>query len=393
MRLFHVELESQPALGIDLHPRLTVVAADVATRARIVDAFDALLRGRASGLRGALVTGGAVADFVVESTSGPVLPGVPTIVRAGDLEILSDNGTPSASERAEARHTEAMQGLRLAEAAHSEQQRIIEGLLARGAHAAGPAPAPPASVAASGVPGGAEADECRRHLRAYLDELEQAVDGSDLDGRTRVHLLERGTVLAAEASRLGVCGPASVRALLDAVDALSQVPSYAGGGGGGASRSSAPVGTLVREVVLDLDTVPEATNGDAAAELARAEERLGALEEAVGAARSRALAVFAELESVRRAAGPVSVAGGAFSQALRARLNRPTATSWVGPSPVLVDDVLAPCPADDLDAARAVLLEAAQRAQVIYLTADETAIAWASQLAPDDGLLTQPTAR
>jgi hypothetical protein len=387
MRLFHVELESQPALGIDLHPRLTVVAADVSTRARIVDAFDALLRGRASGLRGALVSGGAVADFVVESTSGPVLPGVPTIVRPEDLEVASVDDGPSAAEKAEVRHRDAMQELRVAEAAVTEQERIVEALRNRGVHVARPEPA---------VAGG-DTDACRQHLRAYVDELQEAVDRPDLDERSRVQLLEKGTVLAADASRLGIVKPASVRALLDAVDTLNQVPSFAGGGRAGASSSGGGrgVGTLVREVVLDLETEPEPepSSGSVALELARAEERLRSLGEAVGAARSRALAVFAELEAVRRAAGPMHDGGGWFSNALRSRLNRPTATSWVGPSPVLVDDVLARCPAEDLDTARSVLLEAAQRAQVIYLTADEGSIAWATQLAPDDGLLTRPTPR
>jgi len=120
MRLFHVQLETQPALDLELHPRLTVVAADIATRARIVEALDTLLRGRASGLHGALVADGAVANFVVESTSGPVLPAVPTIVRPADIDATFEVDVRTPAERAEARHAEALEGLRVAEAALAE---------------------------------------------------------------------------------------------------------------------------------------------------------------------------------------------------------------------------------------------------------------------------------
>ena len=100
MRLFHLELEREPALAIELHPRLTVLAVEPTLRARLVDALDGLLRGRASELRGALGAEGMRAEFMVESPSGPVLPGVPTIVREGDIDVSADANAPSATERA-----------------------------------------------------------------------------------------------------------------------------------------------------------------------------------------------------------------------------------------------------------------------------------------------------
>src|SRR3954454_14041699 len=122
MRLFHLELERESALKIELHPRLTVVAADAPTRALVVDAFDTLLRGRAAGLRGALVAEGARADFVVETTTGPVLPGVPMVVRAFDIDPAASDTGGSAVERAEHRHADALGALHAAEAALAEQQ-------------------------------------------------------------------------------------------------------------------------------------------------------------------------------------------------------------------------------------------------------------------------------
>jgi hypothetical protein len=386
MRLFHLELEREPALAIELHPRLTVVGADAATRARVVDAFDALLRGRASGLRGALITDDARSDFAVESTSGPVLPAVPTIVRAADIGAVADADVSATIGRAEARHADALAALNQAEEALVEQQQVIATLHARQPVPAGAPAAPP--TFANGDAGGGEPEACRRLLREYVVELQDALQSPSLPDQRRVQLLERGTVLAADASRLGVCRPASVRALLDAVDAFNVTPSLAGG---------APVTTLVREVVLDLD----AANGLAlygtdeevvdSAEVRAAEERLDVLERDAGAARSRALAVFAELESIRRATGTAErEPGGAFSSALRARLGRPMPTSWVGPTPIVVDDALVGCPPDDLNAARAALVDAAQRTQVVYVTDDTDALAWAQRLPPDQGALARP---
>jgi hypothetical protein len=68
-------------------------------------------------------------------------------------------------------------------------------------------------------------------------------------------------------------------------------------------------------------------------------------------------------------------------------------TSWVGPSPIVVDDALAVCPPEDIDAARAALVEAAQRTQVVYVTDDADALSWAQQLLPDRGVLTRPSAQ
>jgi hypothetical protein len=385
MRLFHLELEREPALAIELHPRLTVLAVEPTLRARLVDALDGLLRGRASELRGALGAEGMRAEFMVESPSGPVLPGVPTIVREGDIDVSADANAPSATERAEARHAEALQGLDAAEAALAQQQVVVERLHARGTNAVATTTiAPPAPAPLS-----AESDACRKELRVYLDELQSALLLPSRPERLRVDLLERGTVLAADASRLGVCRPATVRALLDAIDALNVVPA----------APATPVDTLVRQVATEVDgrsiaadpwqpAANDPLGGDA--ELSDAERRLAALERELGAARSRALAVFAELESVRRTAGSNGRArGGAFSSALRARLNRPMPTTWVGASPIVLDDALAACPADDVDAARAAVLDAAQRAQVVYLTNDADTLTWASRLPTDLGTVTR----
>jgi hypothetical protein len=377
MRLFHVELEQPPAFGLELHPRLTVVAADVSTRARIVDALDLLLRGRASGLRGTLVADGALADFIVESTSGPVLPAVPTIVRVADIDAAFELDVRTPAERARARHAEALEGLRLAESALEDQQRTVEAL--RDQHGRSVVPAPPAT---------GDTDTVRRDLRAYVAELQAALHAPRLDDHDRVALLERGTVLAADASRLGVCTPASVRALLDAVDTLNTAPAFSADG----DTTGAVVATLVDEVMTDLDAGGH--SGGAGTGLQRAEERRAELEQAVGTARSRALAVFAELETARRAAGAANgepTAG--FAAALRARLGRPLPMSWVGPSPIVVDDALAGCPTDEVDGARVALLEAAQRAQVVYVTGDPETITWAAHLAADDGVLTRVAPR
>ncbi len=367
MRLLHLELEREPALAIELHPQLTVLAVEPPVRARVVEALDGLLRGRASELRGVLAADAMRADFVVESTSGPVLPGVPTIVRAADIDVSGDAKVASATERAEARHAAALRGLDEAERALARQQVVVEQLHARGtARTATIAPPNPASD---------EAVACRERLRAYLDELRGAVGTGSLPERERIHLLERGTVLAADASRLGVCSPPSVRALLDAIDVLDVIPA----------TPAAPVDGLLQQVADDL-----AGDGGADAELTDAQEQLLALEREAGAARSRALAVFAELESVRRTAGANGrEPGGAFSSALRARLSRPMPATWVGGAPIVLDDALAACPADDVDAARAAVLDAARRAQVVYLTDDPDMLAWASRLAPDVGALTR----
>jgi hypothetical protein len=273
--------------------------------------------------------------------------------------------------------------LRTAESALAEQQQVV-ARLQEAVRPPDPVPAP-AGTATSGEP-----EACRQRLRLYIDELQEAVRAPAMTEQRRVNLLERGTVLAADASRLGVCRPATVRALLDAVDTLNGIPTPDAG--------SAPVATLVREVVVDLDVAAPPLGGvdagRAATELRTEQERLDALEQAGGAARSRALAVFAELESVRRSAGPVvAEPTGAFSTALRSRLGRPMPTSWVGPSPIIVDDALAACPADEVAAARAVLLEVAQRAQVVYITADADALAWASHLPADQGAMVRPATR
>jgi hypothetical protein len=387
MRLSRVELESPPALGLELHPRLTVVAADPGTRARIVAALDALLRGRASDLRGAFVADTAFAEFVVESTSGPALAGTPAIVRPNDIDTTAATG-PSAAERAEERYADALEGLRLAEAALAEQHHVVEALRER-ARTGAPAAVPAAPVVVDVHD--AERQECRTRLRAYVDELQAALRDPAIDERARIALLEQGTVLAADASRLGVCRPAAVRALLDAVDALNRVPSFAGPAGAGAG-----VEPLVREVVSDLDAPTGAGAAPApsagADELTHAEERVETFDRAVVAARSRALAVFAELESARRSSGSAT-GGGTFATALHARLNRPMATSWVGASPVIVDDALVGCPRDDLPASRTVLLDAARRVQVVYVTDDADALAWASQLPADDGALVRAEPR
>jgi hypothetical protein len=381
MRLFHLELEREPALAIGLHPRLTVLAVDAPLRARVVDALDGLLRGRASELRGALGGDGARAEFMVESPSGPVLPGVPTIVREGDIDVGGNAPAPSPTERAEARHAEALQGLDQAEAALAQQQVLVERLHARATTATLTATlAPP-------EPESAEAEACRTKLRSYLDELQPALAAAALPERERVELLERGTLLAADASRLGVCRPATVRALLDAIDGLNVVPAAA----------SVPSETLVGQVADELDGVRAGGPAGAGAddpEVSDAQQRLDALEREAGAARSRALAVFAELESLRRTAGTNGrEPSGAFSTALRARLNRPMPTTWVGASPIVLDNALASCPPDDVAAARAAVLDAAQRAQVIYLTDDPDTLEWASQLSAELGTVTRVPAR
>ena len=68
-------------------------------------------------------------------------------------------------------------------------------------------------------------------------------------------------------------------------------------------------------------------------------------------------------------------------------------TSWVGPTPIVVDDALLGCPADDLAAARRALVDAALRTQVVYVTDDADALAWASHLPADQGALTRPSTR
>jgi hypothetical protein len=393
MRLFHLELDCEPALAIELHARLTVVAVDETTRGRVVDALDGLLRGRASGLRGALEVDGAHADFAIESTSGPVLPGVPIIVRTNDIDVGGPTSAPSSTERTEARHADALHGLRTTEAALAEQQRIVDALRARyNAPSVGGAAVAP--VAPSPTARASEPDTVRSRLRTYVDELQRAFATPTLSERERVQLLERGTVLAADASRLEVVRPASVRALLDVIDGLN-APSLPAPGADGAS----PVATLVRDIERELASArtgngaaATATHGDAEcdAEFERAVERLETLEAAVGSARSRALAVFAELESARRAGSAATPPERVFLAALRARLNRPMPASWVGTPPIVVDDVLVGCPANELADARDTLVDVAQRTQVVYVTADDDTVAWASALAPEHGVAVHP---
>jgi hypothetical protein len=67
--------------------------------------------------------------------------------------------------------------------------------------------------------------------------------------------------------------------------------------------------------------------------------------------------------------------------------------SWVGASPIVLDDTLAACPSDDVEAARAAVLDAAQRAQVVYFTGDPDTLAWASRLPADLGTVTRVPAR
>jgi hypothetical protein len=381
MRLIHLELEHEPACTLHLHPRLTVVEADGPARARVVGSLDGLLRGRASGLRGALVGEGAMADFIVESTSGTVLPGAPLVLRAADLEYAAGGGDgPSPVEHAEARHQRTVEDLERAEQAHAAMQREIDALQERRARAV--------HALDGAAAAGAEPEHCRVQLRDYLDDLQRAALAPSLDGATRVRLLERGTVLAADAVRLSVCRPPTVRALLDALGALNRAPSFPP-----APRAGDPPSLLdaAREVRADLDRAGSSTtvDGDAAraellhsdAELREATTRLDALQRAVSAARSRALAVFAELETVRRTSGGAVVTG--FVPALRARLTGRAPASWVGVPPVILDDTLRVCPPDDVAGARAVVVDASERAQLIYVTDDPDAIEWARSLPPD----------
>jgi hypothetical protein len=161
------------------------------------------------------------------------------------------------------------------------------------------------------------------------------------------------------------------------------------------TSAHAPVDSLIRQVVVDLEgDRADVDGGCAETELSDAQQRLLVLEREASAARSKALAVFAELESVRRTAGTNGrTPGGAFSSALRARLTRPMPASWVGASPIVLDDTLAACPSDDVEAARAAVLDAAQRAQVVYFTGDPDTLAWASRLPADLGTVTRVPAR
>jgi uncharacterized protein YhaN len=387
MRLFNVELETEPRLAITLHPRLTVIAADPSTRVRIVDALDRLMRGRAGGLKGSLAGEGANAEFMVESSSGPILAGAPMIVHATDVEVGgATEERPSPQERAEARHAQALEELDEAEKIHAEAEAGIEALRHQRVHAL---------EAIDRVKRNGNApDDCRRQLRVYVDELDAALRGSTLPDAVRIDLLERGTMLVADAARLGVCRPMTVRTLLDAVDALNRRPARAAADGSVGIASVVP-----RDAIEEIEgpfAVPDAASAERdlvriEAELRDAVNGLGPLERAVSSARSRALAVFAELEALRRTAGPEHSSG--FAAALRARLSRRAPTSWVGPPPVILDDALVHCPDDERDGALAVLIDIADRAQVIYITDDADALAWAARLAPTDGVVAQPTAR
>jgi hypothetical protein len=185
-----------------------------------------------------------------------------------------------------------------------------------------------------------------------------------------------------------------VRALLDTLDALNPMPV------GATSATPRLNGTHVpREVIADLEGVGKGGGpADPAhselvvleTELREAVAQRAALDRAVASARSRALAVFAETESTRRANGD-DVPG--YAGALRARLTKRGATSWVGAAPVVLDDALASCPPDQVDDARAALLDASEHAQCIYITADAALLTWAAQLAPEAGVLAQPVPR
>lgn len=381
MRLFHLELQHEPSGTIALHPRLTVIEADAPARARIVGAIDALLRGRATGLHGSLVGEGATADFVVESTSGTVLPGAPLVLRPADIEpAVAGEGAASPVVQAEARHRRAVEELQRAEEARAATQRAIDAVQERRANAVHALDGAAAT--------GAEPERCRTQLRGYLDDLQRAVLAPALADPTRVALLERGTVLAADAVRLSVCRPPTVRALLDALGAFNRTPSFP------PREPAANTPSLLdaaREVRADLDRAAPSMMVDADiargellradAELRDATARLEELQRSISAARSRALAVFAELETVRRTNGDDVVVG--FVPALRARLAGRSPATWIGVAPVVLDDALRACPPDEIDDARAVLVNASARAQVIYVTDDASAIAWARSLPAD----------
>jgi hypothetical protein len=186
--------------------------------------------------------------------------------------------------------------------------------------------------------------------------------------------------------------------LLEALDTLLQVPSFVPGG-----MSAAPVApaapaafrTLLREIDgTDPALVePPTTQVELAgveSELREAQTQTEGLDRAVASARSRALAVFAELEALRRAGQHADDAPLSYAAALRARLGRRIPTAWIGAPPIVLDDALAECPPNDIDNARAEIVEASTRAQLVFVTSETNAIAWAAQLPADVGALAQP---
>ncbi len=383
MRLSRVTFETEPPATITLHPRLTVVVADAPTRARIVQALDRLLRGRAATLHGTLAENGVTSEFVVASSAGPVLPGVPTIVRAHDLDASAGAVAATNEAGALARYEKALTELRGAEDAQGEALQALEALRHQRAQAV--------EAVDRLTRDGTAPDDCRREVRAYVEELEVALSAATLPDSRRVELLERGTVLVADAARLGVCRPQTVRELLDAVDSLSRAQV---GTTPFVGRNGKPV--VSRAIMAELESPPPESGARASETLVRIEDRLqagandlAARERAVNAARSRALAVYAELEAVRRSTNRENGTG--YAAALRARLGRRVPATWVGVPPIILDDVLSSCPPEEIEPARTVLLQTADRAQVIYVTGDPDTHDWARRFTPDQGALAFPT--
>jgi hypothetical protein len=389
MKLFHLELDADPPISIELHPRLTVVAADGDLRTRLVSALDRVLRGRASGLRGTLAGDAATADFVVESTSGPVLPGAPLVVRAADVTaaLVAHADDPAACERAEGRHAEALHELARAESIRAEHESVIEALRERRVRAM-------QELEQARPSDDSDREQCRKELRAFVEQCAD-LSTDQLGDHERVALLERGTLLAGDASRLGACSPAVVRSLLEALDTVLQMPSLVPGGA--PVPPAAPA--AFRALLADLDDTehapieansPKAELTAVETELRDAQTQTERLDRAVAAARSRALAVYAELEALRRAGQHADDAPLSYAAALRARLGRRIPTAWIGSPPVVLDDALAECPSDDLVNARAEIIEASTRAQLVLVTGQPDAITWASQLPGEVGALAQP---
>ena len=144
----------------------------------------------------------------------------------------------------------------------------------------------------------------------------------------------------------------------------------------------------------DAPAAPNPTQGEfttVESELHDAQTQTEGLDRAVAAARSQALAIFAELEALRRAG---QHAGRRAAQPTRrrsrARLGRRIPTAWVGAAPIVLDDALAECPADDIDATRIEVVDAVERAQLVFLTGDPATLAWASQLPSEAAAVVQP---
>jgi hypothetical protein len=389
MKLFHFELDADPPISIDLHPRLTVVAADENLRAHLVSALDRVLRGKASGVRGTLAGDAATADFIVESTSGPVLPGAPLILRAADVTaaLVAHADDPAACERAEGRHVQALHELERAEAIRAEHESVIEALRERRVRAMQQLEQVRPSERS-------DREQCRKELREFVEQCGE-LSADQIGDAERVALLERGTLLAGDASRLGACPPATVRSLLEALDTLLQTPTLVPGSAPVPSSAPAAFRKLLAQIG-DTDQAPVEPNPTQAelasveTELREAQMETEGLDRAVAAARSRALAVYAELEALRRAGQHADDAPLSYGAALRARLGRRIPTAWVGSPPIVLDDTLAECPTDDLDNARAEIIEASTRAQLLLVTDHPDAILWAARLPPDVGTLVQP---